>query len=374
MASVWARHDSWASSSVLDRAEVSAIAPSLTAASRVTGNAQRLHANRDQSFQGSVVVGTGFVLSPDEASQMLAADERNADVVRPYLAGEDLNSRPDGSPSRWVIDFRDWPEERAQFYAQPFARVERLVRPERAKVNREAHRVRWWQFGDKRPALYQAIALLDRCVAITMHSKAVQVAVVACDVVFSHGLAVFAYDDDHHFGLLSSGVHWWWGVTRGSSLETRVRYTPTDCFETFPQPELTDAVGRLGGELNEHRSALMLDRLEGLTKTYNRVHDPEEQADDIMLLREIHAELDYAVRNAYGWTDVELDHGFYETKFGTRFTFAPGPRQEVLDRLLELNDTRYAEEVAQGLHGKPKAKGKRKAAPAGSMAMKLDGV
>ena len=106
-------------------------------------------------------------------------------------------------------------------------------------------------------------------------------------------------------------------------MRTDIRYTPTDCFETFAQPELTDAVGILGGELNEHRSALMLDRQEGLTKTYNRVHDPDEHADDIARLRELHVELDYAVRDAYGWTDLDLGHGFHETKFGTRFTFAP---------------------------------------------------
>ncbi|MGH2907716.1 MAG: hypothetical protein ACRDK8_00285, partial [Solirubrobacteraceae bacterium] len=56
----------------------------------------------------------------------------------------------------------------------------------------------------------------------------------------------------------------------------------------------------------------------------------------------------------YGWTDLDLGHDFHETKFGTRFTFAPGPRQEVLDRLLELNHERYAQEVRQGLHGKTK--------------------
>ena len=74
----------------------------------------------------------------------------------------------------------------------------------------------------------------------------------------------------------------------------------------------------------------------------------------------IHVALDHSVRDAYGWEDLDLGHGFHETKFGTRFTFAPGPRGEVLDRLLELNHERYAEEVAQGLHGKTKAKDKRK--------------
>ncbi len=130
----------------------------------------------------------------------------------------------------------------------------------------------------------------------------------------------------------------------------------------------------LGGELNAHRSAQMLDRREGLTKTYNRVHDPDEHADDVTHLRELHVELDHAVRDAYEWTDLDLGHGFHETKLGPRFTFAPASRQEVLDRLLELNHERYAEEVAQGLHGKPKAKGKTKPVPAGAMMLGFDGV
>ena len=113
----------------------------------------------------------------------------------------------------------------------------------------------------------------------------------------------------------------------------------------------------------------MLDRQEGLTTTYNRVHDPDEHADDIVRLREIHVALDYAVRDAYGWDDLDLGHDFHETKFGTRYTFAPVPRQEVLDRLLELNHERYAEEVRQGLHAKPKGKARRKAAPAGAMTL-----
>jgi hypothetical protein len=53
-----------------------------------------------------------------------------------------------------------------------------------------------------------------------------------------------------------------------------------------------------------------------------------------------------------------LDHGFHETSQGTRFTIGPAARTEVLDRLLELNHARYAEEVARGLH-RPKKGGKR---------------
>jgi hypothetical protein len=202
-------------------------------------------------------------------------------------------------------------------------------------------------------------------------SKTVQPVIVPTGIVYAHKIVVFAYDDNAHFGLLSSGLHWWWAVSRSSTMRTDINYSPTDCFGTFPQPRLTPEVGKLGGSLNAHRSALMLDRQEGLTKTYNRVHDPGEFADDIVRLRELHVGLDHEVCNAYGWTDLELDHAFQETKFGTRFTFAPVPRQEVVDRLLELNHARYAEEVRQGLHGKPKAK-RSKAAPAG--ALTFDGV
>jgi hypothetical protein len=113
----------------------------------------------------------------------------------------------------------------------------------------------------------------------------------------------------------------------------------------------------------------MLARNEGLTKTYNRFHDPAERAADIVRLRELHVEMDQAVARAYGWADLDLGHGFHETKQGLRYTLSPPARQEVLDRLLELNHQRYAEEVAQGLHEKKPARkgaGRRRPRSAGS--------
>ena len=94
---------------------------------------------------------------------------------------------------------------------------------------------------------------------------------------------------------------------------------------------------------------MMLARQEGLTETYNRFHDPDETAEDIQKLRDLHVEMDNAVAAAYGWTDLDLGHGFHETKQGLRFTISEPARREVLARLLKLNHERYAEEVAQGL-------------------------
>jgi hypothetical protein len=131
-----------------------------------------------------------------------------------------------------------------------------------------------------------------------------------------------------------------------------MQYTPSDCFETFPFPLDTSSLASIGERYYQHRQSIMQARQEGLTATYNRFHNPREQAEDIVQLRELHREMDEAVAAAYGWQDLKLDHDFYETRQGTRYTISEEARREVLDRLLKLNHERYAQEVAAGLHEK----------------------
>ncbi len=361
VAHLWLRRGPWAGDAVLDGRTVKGITSALEPRSRVEGRPSPLAENTGRSHIGSYVLGLGFVLTPEKAHELLMADPRNAEVVKPYLNGEDLNSRSDCSPSRWVIDFRDWPLERAQEYVEPLRVVLEQVKAERQRLNDRTYSGLWWRFGRPQMAMRRATEGLARVLVITLVSKVVQPAFVPTGWVYSHATGVLAYDDDAHFGLLSSGFHWWWAVAHASTLETRVRYTPTDCFETFPQPTLTDAVATAGGALDAHRCELMLDRQEGLTKTYNRVHSPEEDAADIVRLRELHVALDYAVRDAYGWTDLDLGHDFHETRQGVRYTFEPVVRQEILDRLLELNLERRAAEEAAGLHAKTKGSSPRRA-------------
>ena len=95
-------------------------------------------------------------------------------------------------------------------------------------------------------------------------------------------------------------------------------------------------------------------RQEGLTKTYNRLHDPGEFSADFVRLRELHVEMDRAVAAAYGWDDMDLGHGFQETKQGVRLTISEAARREVLARLLALNHERHAAEVKVGLGRKGK--------------------
>ena len=373
VAQVWLHRGAWQGTAVLDGQPVRGITPELEPSSRVRGKPHRLHANAGQCFQGSNVLGTGFLLTPEEAQRLIERDPRNADVLFPYLNGEDLNSSPTQSPSRWVINFFDWPLARAETYPDCLAIVREKVKPERERNQRTARRERWWQFAERAPQLYRAIEGLERVLVIARVSKVVAPLFVPAGIVCNEQTCVFAYNDDAHFGVLSSAFHWWWAVKHASTLETRVRYTPTDCFETFPQPRLTEGIARAGRALDEHRRAVMLARQEGLTATYNRVHDPAERAQDVQELRRLHVELDQAVAAAYGWEDLPLDHGFRETRQGVRYTLGAAVRTEVLDRLLELNHGRYRAEQAQGL-ARPKRRGgagRRRTPGAGQVSLGL---
>ncbi|MEU6250436.1 DNA methyltransferase [Glycomyces sp. NPDC047010] len=330
---------------------------SLDLISRVAGNAERLHENEEQAFKGSCVLGTGFTMSPEEAQLLLESDSRNSDVVFPYLNGKDLNQRPGASPSRWIINFHDWDEERARRYTRCFDQVYRLVRPERLKNNREARRRYWWHYAEKAPRLTKAISGLSRVIALTQSSSTQIPLLVPNGQVFDQKLVVFATEDTADLAYLSSAVQRWWISKQGSTLKNDLVYTPSDVYLTLPRPELNAALRGLGERLDVERRDLMLARQAGLTDTYNLVHDPLNSDADVLNLREIHRLIDEEVCRCYGWDDLipQLAHDHYETRQGTRYTIAPGPRQEILDRLLEENHRRYALEVEQGLHSKSKA-------------------
>jgi len=176
--------------------------------------------------------------------------------------------------------------------------------------------------------------------------------------VFADKVVVFALDTDAHFAVLNSCFHTEWAEKTSSRLKEDPNYNLAKTFETFPLPTLTVSVERLGREYHSCRQCAMVNRTEGLTDTYNRFHDPAESSPDVHTLRDLHVEVDQAVATAYGWDDLDLDHGFHETKQGVRYTISEPARREVLQRLLKLNHERYEEEVKQGLHDKKKSKRK----------------
>jgi hypothetical protein len=304
---------------------------------------QNLGQNRRKTFQGSILQGIGFLLPPEEALDLIRQNSENADCLFPYLNGQDLNSGPDHQPTRWAINFFDWPVERAEHYPELIRIARERVKPERDKVKRDRNRLRWWIYAENRPGLYSTVKRLKRVLVRSEVGENHMLAFVPLGWVYSHMLVAFAFDDYFHFALLQSNVHEAWVRRNASTMRTDIRYTPTDCFETFafpqePRPEARAVAERIGEAYHEHRRETMVARQLGLTKTYNLFHNPECTDADITQMRELHAAMDRAILACYGWTDIDPGHGFHRNERGKlRFTISPSARREILQRLLDLN-------------------------------------
>ena len=369
----------------------------------------RLAANAGKSFQGSIVLGMGFtfddtdmkgVASPlAEMRRLIQQNPRNQEVILPYIGGQEINTSPTHAHHRYVINFRDWPLRREDLgepwmgtdddrrrawlrsgivpldYPGPVAAdwrellaiVEERVKPERAKLgdNGDARRRKnkWWLWGRYTPALFRSIAGLDRVLVNSQVSAHVQFAFLRSNRAYAHTANVYRLSTYAALCVLQSRPHEIWARFFGSSLEDRLRYTPSDCFETFPFPrnwETDPALEDAGQAYYAFRASLMVRNGEGLTKTYNRFHDPYENDPEIARLRELHATMDRAVLAAYGWVDLQIDCEFlldYETgaeetgssrKKPYRWRWPDEICEEILARLLELNVQRAAEEVYDG--------------------------
>ena len=197
----------------------------------------------------------------------------------------------------------------------------------------------------------EAIHCLPQVLVTAEVSKHISFSFRPSSEAFSHMIIVLAHTEYSDFAVFQSNVHEVWAREYGSTLETRFAILPR-CYETFVVPHDLIPLCGTGRRYYNHRRRVMAHRQEGLTKICNRFHEPEEAAADIQKLRDLHVEMDKSVAAAYGWSDLDLGHGFHETKQGTRFTISEPARREVLARLLKLNHERYAQEVNQGLHDK----------------------
>lgn len=327
----------------LDGKEVSAITAQLDARRRVVGTPMKLSKNSGRIALGAYVHGDGFVLDPKVASELLAEDASNSDVVFPYLSGADLNSSPDPVPSRWVINFHGWPIERARQYRGPFGLIERLVQPIRATNKMASRRDIWWRYAVRADRLHEQLVEAGHGVAITVVSKFGYPVRVKAGPILTSAIAVVPDASFDTFGQMAASPHNLWAWQWGSTMKSDLRYTPSDVFETFPFAPATPAVAELGRKLEYVRSEVMTRLNLGLTKFYNVVHDPVEANDaGISEVRELHEALDLAVLAAYGWEDLDLHYGFHMFRQSIRWTVCPDAREEILDRLLEENHKRAA--------------------------------
>lgn len=349
--------------------------------------ARPLTENAGIAFQGSIVLGDGFLADEEQARRWIAEDARNAAVLFPYLNGEDLTSSPEQAPSRWVINFWDWYEETARQYGQPFQQIYRDVLPVRQRLGgnptAEGRKKFWWRYGRDAKALYHALGRgdvfarhpkgwkafppLQRVLVIARVSKHGTFSFVPNRYIMSEATCVFASEDAAVFGLLQSSLHQAWTRKMSSTLETRLRYTPSSAFDTFPRPaaDRLDGLRDCAERLHALRAAVMRREDIGLTKLYNALHDAESRLPDVEALRAAHAELDRLAAAAYGWDDLDMDHAFRQVAYlpendRTRHTIAETTRLEILRRLSALNRERYEAEQNAAAEATPRKTGTRR--------------
>ena len=312
-------------SCMLDGHKVLSINSSLTSGIDPT-LAPKLLANKRHAFQGIIPVGVdNFTLTPAQAKEWMQNDPGYKVVLKPFLTADDLTDSPLARPLRWIIDFNNMSLEEAEKFALPFQQVRSLSRPYRLNNSRESTRTKWWQFGEKRPAMRRKIEEMNGCLCFPRHSKWYIPLEIEKDLLPGDSTTVIASRDFYILGVLTSGVHRSWVHAQKSTLEDRVRYTHTTCFETFPFPQQVTAcqavaIRHLMTELNDYRNAWMVENQQGITKLYNRYFDEPASR-----LRKLHDALDGLVLKAYGW----------------------GPKDDVLANLLDLN-LELAEREAEG--------------------------
>jgi hypothetical protein len=361
---VWLWRGPWDGPVVLDGDAVEAINAFLTDEPEVGSRPQKLGASSGIAFQGSIAVGKGFLVTPQEAARLSNLDRTNSEVLFPFLGGSDVASRPDQSPSRWAIYFFDWPQDRAANFTAPYQVLVDRVKPEREKNKVKRRRERWWQFGSTAKALYHAIGRgeafeehpedwtpngspLERVIVVpTKAAKYAVFSMVPSEYVYAHSLAVIASDDFGIFSVLNSALHRDWAWRYCATRRRDLQYSITDAFETFPFPADPTPLRSVGQRYHRCRQELMGDRDEGMTSLYNAFHNPDNADDCLTQFRELQVELDRSVLESYGWSKIEPEHDFADTPLGVRYGISEDARREVASRLLALNHARHAAEKA----------------------------
>ena len=344
----------------------------------VSDDPQKLVSNAEKSFQGSIVLGMGFTFDDTdtkgvatpiaEMQRLIEGNHRNEEVIYSYIGGEEVNSKPDHAHHRFVINFGSRGEEECRRnWPDLMSLVEQQVRPERVKLTNNAigrkRAANWWQFGSLAKELYENIDGLDRVLVISRVGQQGSIAFLPSEMVYADSLIIFPFCTYAAFAALQSRPHEIWVRFLGSSMKDDLRYTPSDCFETFPFPLAWAKIEQLeapGRKYYQFRAQLLVENNEGLTKTYNRFHDPEERSPKIAELRKLHTGMDRAVLDAYGWNDIStdceflLDYEIDEEEWGRkkkrwRYRWPNDVRDEVLARLMALNAQRAQEERLAGL-------------------------
>ena len=140
----------------------------------------------------------------------------------------------------------DYPEPVAADWPELLAIVEERVKPERARLTRNAigrkRAAFWWQYGSHAKDLYSSTAGLERMLAISRIGQHAAFTFLPNDRVYAETTIIFPFDTHAAFCALQSLPHEIWARFFGSSLEDRPPLHPLRLLRDLPLPR---TAGRL---------------------------------------------------------------------------------------------------------------------------------
>lgn len=342
---------------VLDGEKVTSISAGLESAFDVSG-AQRLQTQFRYS-EGTHLYGLAFVKSRSEWRAFIDREPEIEPYLRPYVNAEILCSSPTLTGDRIAVDFGERDKHELRKVSHLVAHLEEHVTRERAAQTRQIHERRPWLFWDKRTEAYAQARELPRIIACPNLSKHLPFVFADPEWLFAKTVKFYVTDQYSDYAVLQSSWFYSWAVATSPLRGNGIAFSTRNSLDTFAFPGSNPNATNAGRALWEACAAAMRERGTGVTTLLNHVHTESESSSDILQLRALQEAADRAVADAYGWTDLELDHDFRETPLGLRYTVSEAVKTEALDRLLELNHARHAEEVAQGLHAKGAKRGSK---------------
>lgn len=330
-----------------------------------TASAQKLISNEGVSNRGIVFMGDGFLVDKDFKDHIRDVSGGSLKKLRPIRNGNDITKQSRGL---YAIDFFGLSENECRSsHSELYQWVIDRVKPQRDLDTRPSRRNRWWLFAENQPRMRSGLIGLDYYFVTVMTAKHRWFQSLDTQILPDQGLIAFCLEDRFFLGVLSSRLHVSWALAAGGRLGmgNDPRYNNTLCFDTFPFPICAEALRKgislISEKIETHRNGQrsefphvsithmynVMEKLragESLSAKEKSIHEQGL----VSVLRELHDDLDRAVFDAYGWTDLgDILVGLpgATTPYPEKSEEQAEAEEELLKRLVDLNHKRAAEEA-----------------------------
>ncbi len=279
----------------------------------------RLDANRGIACPGIQLSGQGFLVSRDDLPRFSPVTAKK--LLKKYVIGSDLTKV---RREQWVIDTFGWSEDGLlTSFPDAYQWLRERVLPERLENPRPTYRKYWWRHAETRSRFRAALERLSRIIATCRTARHRTFVFLDSSTLPETKVLIIALGDGVSLGILSSAVHVVFSAASGGhhGVGNDLTYNHSDCFEKFPfplvNPKHSSRVAALAEALDAHRKRQqaahpkltltgmynVLEKLrsgEALSAKEREIHEQGL----VSVLRQIHDELDAAVLEAYGWSDL----------------------------------------------------------------------